>query len=203
MTTDHRDSITPVVLVGGKSRRFGRDKLLEPWGSGVLVQRPIEALRDVFGGRVLLVGDACPALAPLADGVLPDLYPGAGPLGGIITALRSTRLDVFVLAGDLPHVDPPLVRRLLAAAAANPGRRAILAAGDHAEPCIGLYRRAALDVLEPRLGRADLALHAALTELDALAIPCEPRLLANINHPADAARHLEHPRLDSNQRPTD
>lgn len=203
MTTAPRDSIAPVVLVGGRSRRFGRDKLLEPWGSGVLVHHPIRALREVFGNRVLLVGDANPALAPLADGILPDLHPGAGPLGGIITALRSTRLDVFVLAGDLPNVDPPLVRRVLAAASENPARSAILAAGDHPEPCIGLYRRAALDVLEPRLRRAELALHAALTELDALAIPCEPRLLANINHPSDAARHPEHPRLDSNQRPTD
>ena len=54
------DLIQPVVLVGGKSRRFGRDKLREPIGESRaewLVDRPIRALREVFGARVAVVGE--------------------------------------------------------------------------------------------------------------------------------------------------
>ncbi len=56
-------TIQPVVLVGGRSTRFGRDKLREPVGCArePLVQRPIRALRAVFGPRVMLVGECHPA----------------------------------------------------------------------------------------------------------------------------------------------
>ena len=84
-------SVQPIVLVGGKSRRFGRDKLREPWGSDgrVLVQYPIEALRGVFGRRVKLVGACDPTVEQLADGVIADLHPGVGPMGGIVSALAQ------------------------------------------------------------------------------------------------------------------
>ena len=54
------EEIQPIVLVGGSSRRFGRDKLREPVAGpdgsvGWLVDRPIAALRGVFG-RVVMGG---------------------------------------------------------------------------------------------------------------------------------------------------
>ena len=50
MTNDSTlsERITPIVLVGGKSRRFCRDKLIEPIGDSVLVALPINVLRSVF-----------------------------------------------------------------------------------------------------------------------------------------------------------
>ncbi len=82
-------SIQPIVLVGGSSRRFGRDKLREPLGGGWLVDRPIAALREVFGGHVRLVGACHPEVARRGDGVIPDSHPGTGPVGGIVSALEA------------------------------------------------------------------------------------------------------------------
>lgn len=117
--SDLIDATHPIVLVGGASRRFGRDKLIEPFHEGMLVEHPIRALRDVFGPRVTLVGDCNPAIPPFAAHHLRDRFPGAGPLGGILTALTHFAAPVFVLAGDMPNVRPEHVRAILNAAAAS------------------------------------------------------------------------------------
>src|SRR5262245_5365872 len=82
-------TIHPVVLTGGRSTRFGSDKLrarLDDDGT-LLIDRPIAALRAVFGPRVALVGDCDPAVAARADLIIRDLHPGRGPIGGILSAL--------------------------------------------------------------------------------------------------------------------
>ena len=60
MTSEYKsviEKIQPVVLVGGQSSRFGRDKLIESVHGELLVSRPINALRAVFGNRVAIVGE--------------------------------------------------------------------------------------------------------------------------------------------------
>jgi molybdopterin-guanine dinucleotide biosynthesis protein A len=188
MTDERIASIQPIVLVGGRSRRFGRDKLVEPWGEGLLVQRPIGVLRGVFGPRVRLVGDCDARLLALADGVIRDRHPGAGPMGGIISALAESAGGVFVLAGDMPACDPETIRRILAAAEAQPSALAALARTDRLQPCVGLYRRGALAVLEARLREGSLALHSTFEPGQIAAVECDLRAVTNVNHPEDAER---------------
>jgi molybdopterin-guanine dinucleotide biosynthesis protein A len=187
--------ILPVVLAGGKSRRFGRDKLAEPWpdaaSGSVLVDVPIRALREVFGPRVCLVGPCDPSLRTRADGHIDDLFSGAGPLGGIVSALSSAQARgmaaVFVLAGDLPHIGPAVIREVLKAADAAPDAPAVLASSGGLQPCIGLYRAGILEnlraAIRPEQRSASLAsmlpgLGVAAREIDASAA-------ANANTPAD------------------
>lgn len=148
--------VQPVVLVGGRSKRFGRDKLVEPIGmsNGLetwLVDRPIHALRECFGQRVGVVGECDPRIHARADLVVPDPHPGIGPLGGIVSALRWAHGSVFVLAGDMPSVTPDTVRRLLAAAAMRPKTGAVLATTHRVAPpqwCVGIYRSGLTSALE-------------------------------------------------------
>jgi molybdopterin-guanine dinucleotide biosynthesis protein A len=122
-----------------------------PLGDGWLVDRPIAALREVFGARVGLVGECDPAVAARADRVFPDRYPGLGPAGGILSALEATRGAVFVLAGDLPDITSGAIGAILAFAAARPQAWAVLGQTDRIEPCIGLYRAACTDLLRARI----------------------------------------------------
>lgn len=183
------DAIQPIVLVGGRSRRFGSDKLSEPVPEGTqtwMIDRPIAALRAVFGSRVASVGECAPEVAVRVDSVIPDVYPGAGPIGGVLSALLHTRTEVFVLAGDLPNIQAQDVRAVLAAAAEAPGAAAVLAAADGLQPCIGLYRPHAIDHLRSALGPGgNHSLGAALpTALVAhLDIPIEHA--ANVNTRGD------------------
>jgi molybdopterin-guanine dinucleotide biosynthesis protein A len=173
------DSITPIVLVGGKSRRFGRDKLREPVGSGWLVDRPIAALREAFGGRVVTVGDCDRAVAVRADAHLPDRYPGAGPIGGIVSAIEAFGTDVFVLAGDLPRVTADVVRAVLSGA----NDSALVVCGGEGQPCVALYRRAGLERLRRQMA-ASGRLADVFAREEVRAIDVDLRLIANANTPA-------------------
>ena len=188
-------SVQPIVLVGGRSQRFGRDKLREPWGNAgrVLVQYPIDALRSVFGCRVKLVGACDPAIEQLADGVIPDLHPGVGPIGGIVSALAHWSGPVFVLAGDMPSFSGSAIVAILLHAERHPNAKAVMAFSGRLNPCAGIYTQQARSVLEARIfsGR-----HALLTALDAGAlhsVPVPAEAAINVNHPMDG-RHS--PRAD-------
>ncbi|MEZ6232890.1 MAG: molybdenum cofactor guanylyltransferase [Phycisphaerales bacterium] len=194
-------AIAPVVLVGGRSRRFGRDKLLEPWGeeSRPLVSRPIAALRRAFGTQVVLVGDCDPRVAPLADRHLPDAYPDAGPMGGIATALRALERDVLVAAGDMPGLTPNAIESLLAAARSNANAIAIVAeCNGRPHPCFAIYRWCAAPSLHASLddGRRSLREWLRLTTEPpvgehrtrrVITVPIDAGSLVNINRPSDAA----------------
>lgn len=182
---------TPIVLVGGRSVRFGRNKLLEPLPGGggggegaseFIVDRPIVALRAVFGPRVALVGRCDPAVASRADTLITDPLDDRGPLSGIVTALRTARSDIFVLAGDLPLIEAAIVRAVMAASQSAPFALAVLAHSGHLEPCIGLYRFAALDALTTHLESGRRSLHNALDPAIVHSVPVPPRLCLNINH---------------------
>lgn len=90
------------VLAGGRSRRMGTDKALIPHGGRTLVEHAATALATAGADPVVVVGGNRTAIEPLGLAVVDDLWPGQGPLGGIITALQSLSTElVAVLACDL------------------------------------------------------------------------------------------------------
>jgi len=176
------DSIRPIVLTGGASIRFGADKLLAPIGPGeCLIDRPIRALRTVFGPRISIVGQCDPRIIARADAQLPDDHPGAGPIGGILSALERTQADVFVLAGDLARISADSVLAIIRAAEARPGAWAILARTDRTEACIGLYRRPMATILRERRESGRHSLHDAAPPDRIELVPIPPPEAANIN----------------------
>lgn len=181
------DTIQPVILVGGKSRRFGRDKLREPIGGISLVSKPIEALRAVFGPRVALVGECDSAVAALGDLVLPDPYPGVGPAGGILAALEHASGPVFVLSGDLPSITPGAVRTILNSMLENTGAHAYLGQTDRPQPCIAVYRRSAVEAIREAMSTGR-GLHRAIGEQDRVLVPIDPDAAYNVNRPGDLPR---------------
>ncbi len=83
-----RNEVLGYVLAGGGSTRFGRDKALAEIDGKKMLLRMWELLRGV-GGEVRVV--VAPGKhAGLGVTTLTDRWPGEGPLGGIITALRAT-----------------------------------------------------------------------------------------------------------------
>lgn len=129
-------SFAGVVLAGGASTRMGADKAtLEVAGRGLL-DAALDALQGASADPIVVVGGSTVRVR-----VVPDSWPGEGPLGGLITGLDEVAGDsdvAVVLACDLPHIDAGtvsvLVDRLRSAAgsdAAVPlvgGRRQSLAA---------------------------------------------------------------------------
>lgn len=104
------------VLAGGASSRMGRDKALIEIDGVTLVERAVAALADAGARDVVVVGGDGEALRGLGLEVVADVWPGEGPLGGIITALRATTADrVAVLSCDLTDASSIAVRSVVGA----------------------------------------------------------------------------------------
>ena len=95
-----------VVLAGGASRRMGRDKRLLPWDGDdggrqiSLLQAAVDALGTATD-EVIVVANDEPAVAGAR--VVPDVMPGAGSLGGILSGVEAAKhACVFVAAADMP-----------------------------------------------------------------------------------------------------
>ncbi len=138
--------ISGIVLAGGRSRRFGADKLTAEVGGRPLLHHAITALAAVSREVIVVVGtDAVPPLprgirVPLH--VIRDEVPGAGPLGGLVTGLREALGSIVVLAGgDMPSLVPDVLRELAAQAAADGADAAVLCDGDTRRPLPSAMRR--------------------------------------------------------------
>jgi len=141
------------VLVGGESTRMGSPKQLLDHGGRTLVHRAIDGLGAVAADPVLLGSGRVPGdLA--GNRQLADTPGIAGPLGGLVAALRwAPNAAWFVVACDQPLITGDAVDWLLAQR--RPGRWAILPRlGDGpVEPFLAVYEPQALILLE-RLARS-------------------------------------------------
>jgi molybdopterin-guanine dinucleotide biosynthesis protein A len=81
---------------------MGTDKALIERDGITLVEGAVNALRSARADPVVVIGGNRPAIEALGLDVVDDQWPGEGPLGGIITALRSMETElVAVLSCDL------------------------------------------------------------------------------------------------------
>lgn len=182
------------VLAGGRSTRMGTNKaLLEVAGAGML--RRTAALLRPLVGELFIVADDAETYADLGLPVVPDIFPGRGPAGGIHAALRhAAHPFVLCTACDMPHLGRPLLELLLGAA--RPEDDAVLPRiGGRPEPLIAVYGRGALPAFERAIVSGRLSvLHALeglrvryIDEADLEAADPGLRSFINVNTPKDLA----------------
>lgn len=117
-----RDRVTAAILAGGQSARFGSDKALAlvPGTDTTFLERAVVIGQSV-AERVLIIGPERPGIATAAAQVVPDRFPGHGPVGGLVTALDVISTEYLViLSCDQPWVTDADVQLLLAGLAKNP-----------------------------------------------------------------------------------
>jgi molybdopterin-guanine dinucleotide biosynthesis protein A len=128
------------ILAGGVSSRMKRDKALLEVGGVPLLVRTARLLESVVGAPSV-IGDPA-TYKSLAPPVIADDWPGAGPLGGIATALRaSTASWNLVVACDLPYLTAEFLRFLLARAVASTAEAVLPMNARGAEPLCAMYHR--------------------------------------------------------------
>lgn len=182
--------IAGVVLAGGASRRMGQTKALIDVDGTAMADRVLDALRSVGADPVVLVGGDADELAPLSAPVVPDLYPGEGPVGGVLSALEHLAgLDVvdaaLILPCDLSDVNAEILLPLLEAAAGDGHSRVWVAATDRMEPMCALWSLAARGTVREQFVAGQRTLHRVIAELPHTTVTVEPRALRNVNRPED------------------
>lgn len=134
-----RQAASAIVLAGGRSNRFGADKMGAELGGRALLAHAIEVVADVCREVVVVTGHrAAPAgragetratlpaetaatlpagtAATLPEGILvvtdPEPYPG--PLAALLQGARAAAQQrLLVVAGDMPSLQPGVLARLL------------------------------------------------------------------------------------------
>ncbi|HJL90365.1 MAG TPA: molybdenum cofactor guanylyltransferase [Acidimicrobiales bacterium] len=116
------------VLIGGTSRRMGTDKAFlasHETGGLSLLRLAADALHAAGAREVIAVGRSETSLSAEDFRIVPDLWAGEGPLGGVVTAMSeldgADLTHVVVLACDLLAPSSISIRVLLAEAAEHPG----------------------------------------------------------------------------------
>ncbi len=176
------------VLVGGRSSRMGRDKALLPFRGSSLVESVAAAVASATG-KVTLVGN--PAIyGHLGLPVLPDRFPGEGPLGGILTALADSAADWnLIVACDMPEVTAPALERLLIAAERHDGD-VLVPAGPSGllEPLCAVYHRRSHPALRQAFDRGVRRVTAAFDGIKTVIFQVtEVASFQNVNTPEDWA----------------
>jgi molybdopterin-guanine dinucleotide biosynthesis protein A len=157
-------ALTAVVLAGGQSRRMGRDKARIIIAGEPLLERTVR-VAAAAGLPVIVVGrqrppDYCGLDVPFFE----DQVPGAGPLGGLLTALRMTGTSVLLLACDLPRLSAEAVR-WLAGETPGPCGLAVMN-GAQVEPLFSIYTPACAAAAAAHLAAGKRSLRGLIAALD-------------------------------------
>jgi molybdopterin-guanine dinucleotide biosynthesis protein A len=192
------DDVTGIVLAGGRSERFGSDKLATEIDGRTLLDRALTAVGAVAGPLVVVVAPGVAPVIPVALGdrvrVVHDAEAFGGPLVGLAAGLAVAPTAVAVVAGgDMPRLAPAVLHRL--ATVVSPAHPAvILEIPGRIQPLpmaidVATARPAAAALLE----RGGRSLRELLRELGATSLPAPVWLaldpsgatIVDIDRPAD------------------
>jgi molybdopterin-guanine dinucleotide biosynthesis protein A len=189
------------VLAGGASSRFGRDKALVRFGATPLLLQVVQLARTSASEVVVVAGAQKYADLGGNLGIIEDLWPGEGPLGGIITALQHTAATDrpgewnLILGCDMPFLTAEWLQFLVTyARESNKEIQVILPHSAHGpEPLCACYRTSAADPLKNVFDRGVRKVTQALREVRTEVLDesvwkrfdSAGRLFWNMNTPAD------------------
>ncbi len=123
---------------------------------------------------------------------IPDLYPGEGPLGGIITALRHSTAEWNLIAAcDMPLLDAKMLGRLLRTAIESEADALLpVSAGGRPEPLCAFYRWSCLKPFEDAFSTGVRKVATALEAVRTVRLPvAEVSYFQNVNTPEEWAGH--------------
>jgi molybdenum cofactor guanylyltransferase len=186
-----------VILAGGRSSRFGRDKLIEPVDGRPLLERAIEGVQTLATDVVVVAAPDAELAVPDGVRVVHDPVGFEGPLAGLATGLGETTEEiVVVVGGDMPTLVTAVLESM-ASGLDDPAIAAVVLAHDgRPRPLPMVVRRAAaLGAARSSLEAGDRRLRALIEALSTLVIPEDAWLrldpegatLRDIDTPADLA----------------
>ena len=146
------DLISSYVLAGGASTRFGQDKALAILRGKTLLERMSE-LSCHFGREVRVV--APPGrYSVIGAEVVADRWPGEGPFGGIITALRHAKGSggrakwLLIVSCDMPFLTREWLSFLVERSITSNADAVVPRSPSGLEPLCACWRTEAVDLLQ-------------------------------------------------------
>lgn len=139
--TKPHDTVTGLVLAGGRARRMGgHDKGLITLNGVPMAEHVLRALRPQVGAVLINANRNRDRYAQLGCPVIGDSEGGfLGPLAGMLSGMQAARTPLLAsVPCDSPLVPHDLVARLLAALTAADARLAVAHDGERLQPVFAL-----------------------------------------------------------------
>jgi molybdopterin-guanine dinucleotide biosynthesis protein A len=193
MLENFEHDITGVILVGGKSRRMGRDKAFLEIAGKPLFERVLEVFTESLT-QVVLVGDSEERFAGYGLPFLPDIYPGSS-LGGLYTGLYHAATEyIFAAPCDLPFPSGEVLRHLCSLR--NGYDVVVPTTAKGYEPLFALYSKSCLGPIRALLDSGDYCAYAYYPQVRVRYVTYEElarfnrdgRAFLNINTPEEFAK---------------
>ena len=188
------DSVTGVILAGGKSRRFGTNKALSVFQKERLIERLVRSIRDVTD-ELVLVTNTPDEYAFLKLRMVGDVMPDCGSLGGIYTGLNAmTTSHGICVACDMPFVRASFLRYMLTFIDAHD---VVVPVSDTGyEPLCAVYGKACISPIEKNLQAGRLKIISFFNQVRIRTVTAEetplfdPHMLFNVNTREDYEKAL-------------
>lgn len=173
------------VLAGGRSVRMGRDKALIPWANTTLLEHMARLVLSA-AGSVAICGSP-EKYGRFGYVVIPDVYPGQGPISGVHAALAETKARWnLIVACDMPGLTTDFLADLLIAAQRCDALCVAPVSECGAEPLCAVWRCDALPCVEAAIASRHLKMQDLIHSLGAVLKPVPDMLrFRNLNSPDD------------------
>lgn len=157
-------SMTGIVLAGGRSRRMGFNKAFIEFNSRRLIDHSVELLKEIFEEVIVVVKDVR-TYTYLNVRIVRDLIEEQGSLVGLYSGLLSSSSEYnFIAACDMPFLKKEVIHYL---ASLTKGYDAVIPLyNGHYEPLHGIYSRRCLKVLEERIRERDFRITSIFKTLN-------------------------------------
>ncbi|WP_256218308.1 molybdenum cofactor guanylyltransferase [Bacillus sp. MUM 116] len=155
-----------IILSGGKSSRMGTNKALLKINEKTNIERIVEELHGFFA-EIILVTNHPDDYRFLGVKLVPDQFPGLGPLAGLQAGLSASTHEVnVVVACDMPFISGSLAEKI---AAKNDGFDAVIPVIDgKKQPLFAVYHKRILPVIAESLEKGKLRMTELFEKLHAL-----------------------------------
>jgi molybdenum cofactor guanylyltransferase len=191
-------SLAGIVLAGGASKRFGRDKLAEPFRGRPLLHHSVETLLGLCDTVVVVVApEAANPSLPNDPRIMiaRDAVAGAGPLVGLRAGLERAVSDWAIVAGgDMPELQSPVLEQLVRAATKTGATVTTLSDAGDARPLpIVVHVASVRETVERLLASDRRRLRDLLAEVETVmideptwtALDPDRRTLFDVDEPSD------------------
>jgi len=184
--------VSAFILAGGESSRMGRDKARLELGGVPLILRIAKLVESVVGAPAVIGNPE--AYGEFDLRAIADDWPGAGPLGGIATALHAAAAPwSLIVATDLPYLTREWLEYLIARSVASSADAVLPMNARGAEPLCAMYHQRAEPAIRKALERGTRKVTDGLLDVRVETIApdewkgfdSEGLLFKNMNSPED------------------
>ncbi len=146
----NKQPISACILAGGQSKRMGKDKGLVELDGKPMVVHVIDTIEKIVS-PIIISTNNYDEYSKFGYKVIEDVYPLAGPIGGLYSCLYHTKNDcVLIVACDMPYINEGLIEYLISKTDNSsdiivPSHRGLI------EPLCAIYNKRILSVVKQRI----------------------------------------------------